>query len=276
MTNSRQKIHDKVKKDLFLISGGRCEKCSRPVIHIEGDHSNICDIAHIYGLKEGSARYEAGKEMSYLNSFDNLMILCKNCHKMIDNNPSKYTVKKLEAMKRKFEKEAINEISSLENKTNIGGHIDYKNGQKLLNFFNKDSVTKIKNPQELSKLLKSGDEDANTINFVLKLIKRLSNLNIDSRQALLKIMNAQAKGDTDYIYSSTYWDSCYGKNIRDVLDPLDMNNYIDTSGFSEETYDNRINLTINEELSFLIAFLQEYTIPFEELIITRNYSVIDG
>lgn len=44
----------------------------------------MAEICHIYGLRSGSARYVPGMSEEELNAFENLLLLCRNCHQKVD------------------------------------------------------------------------------------------------------------------------------------------------------------------------------------------------
>lgn len=51
---------------------------------------NVGEAAHIYGANPGSARYEEVMESTDRGAISNAIWLCGNCHKMIDDDPTKY------------------------------------------------------------------------------------------------------------------------------------------------------------------------------------------
>ncbi len=100
-TSSRTKI-------LLAMRSG--QHCALPECRInltsDGVQANtvvIGEAAHIYGEKDGSARYK--KEMSNYerNHFDNLMYLCPSCHTKIDKQFEDYPAEKLIEIKRRHE-----------------------------------------------------------------------------------------------------------------------------------------------------------------------------
>jgi len=54
------------------------------------DSVNVGEAAHIYGANPGSARYESTMTSVDRSSISNAIWLCGNCHKLIDDDPSKY------------------------------------------------------------------------------------------------------------------------------------------------------------------------------------------
>lgn len=91
-------------KELYAKSGNECAmyNCSNKLYDNEyGAQDNIC---HIESLNKGP-RYNPELTEEELNSIDNLILLCANCHKRIDNlkNESTYTVEFLKKMKKDHE-----------------------------------------------------------------------------------------------------------------------------------------------------------------------------
>lgn len=269
-------------KDLMLLSGGRCELCKKPIIQKvkskELEYKYICEIAHIYGLNEGSPRYDKDIDQSELNDSSNLMVMCPSCHKKIDKDSADYSVDDLKKIKCVSERETVQDIMALTNSTNIGGHINYKNGKKLLNYLREDAPenNEIFKLDSLDQLNNLNDSDYPYEKMTRKLVLSLNDLIIDSRTALL-ILSKVINNPKDYKLTYSYWESAYGDDIKKVLNPLCINRYIDLSPWKEENiYDNDISrLSIGNEWITIINFLTENHIPFEKLIIQRDYSIFD-
>ncbi len=88
----RQKIPEYIKRRLYAESIGRCmnPKCQRELLRNNGD---IFESAHIISYSETKD-----------NSFDNLVILCPNCHTDYDKNKA-FTSEELRSWKTIREKE---------------------------------------------------------------------------------------------------------------------------------------------------------------------------
>jgi hypothetical protein len=89
---------------LFRMARGTCyyPECPIPVVSIEASRAIVgVDIAHIRGAKPGSARFDPGMTDGERAAIDNLILLCKTHHKLVDTyEPKKYTVEMLAAWKR--------------------------------------------------------------------------------------------------------------------------------------------------------------------------------
>lgn len=96
-----------LKKDERLLhtkSGNRCAMCRTTLVDT-GNPSAACigENAHIYGEKPGAARYDPTKDAAFVNSEQNLIFLCCNCHKKIDTDVSSYPADELFTLKAQHE-----------------------------------------------------------------------------------------------------------------------------------------------------------------------------
>ena len=87
---------------LFGKSGGRCqfEGCNKYLLRddITSEEFNDANVAHIVASSSNGPRgTDNSKELSA--GIDNLMLLCKTHHKLVDDNPEEYTVERLTEMK---------------------------------------------------------------------------------------------------------------------------------------------------------------------------------
>ncbi len=92
---------------LFVRAGGRCEfdGCNRyllehPVTLTEG---NFAEVAHVVAFKPDGPRGKEGTRPININDANNLMLLCPQCHKLIDDHPAEYTRRALEEYKERHE-----------------------------------------------------------------------------------------------------------------------------------------------------------------------------
>ena len=96
-------------KKLCFKSGGRCAipTCHKQLVvdKTQNDQSSIIGVgAHIKGEKPNSARYDENMTDKERNCYENLIIVCGNCHKLIDDQPNTYTIEKLHEIKNNHEK----------------------------------------------------------------------------------------------------------------------------------------------------------------------------
>ena len=104
---------------LAFRSGNICVKtgCERTLAYEDEENeilSNVGEAAHIEGEKgngkKKSARYNSDMTDDERNHYNNLIFLCKECHKVIDDNESVYTVEKLKIMKKEHEQKVRHAI----------------------------------------------------------------------------------------------------------------------------------------------------------------------
>jgi hypothetical protein len=110
-------IKPRDQKILCYKSYNRCAipECRKELVldKAESDNNSIIGmIAHIVGENEGSARYDALFPEDKRNGNDNLIMVCANCHKMIDDQPDKYTVERLHRIKKEHEEWAQKSLKS--------------------------------------------------------------------------------------------------------------------------------------------------------------------
>jgi hypothetical protein len=107
-------ISKKNERLLHTKSGNRCAKCN--IVLVE---RSVCvgENAHIYGEKPDAARYDASKSEAYVNSEQNLIFLCCNCHKTVDTEVLLFPVDVLFSMKTEHEKKVVHALQQ--------GSIDY-------------------------------------------------------------------------------------------------------------------------------------------------------
>ena len=92
---------------LHVRAGGRCEfdNCNAYLLEHEptGTPGNYAERAHIWAFSVQGPRGRGGGRPRKIHHIDNLMLLCKNCHSKIDNEPDVYGVEVLRKFKRDHE-----------------------------------------------------------------------------------------------------------------------------------------------------------------------------
>lgn len=89
---------------LFSRSAGRCNICKEEVPHI-AERAHI--IAHSTDGPRGDIQF-----IGNTNSYDNLILLCPNCHSEVDKNPQNYPADKLRNIKLQHEQYVSLQLSS--------------------------------------------------------------------------------------------------------------------------------------------------------------------
>ncbi len=107
-------ISDKTRKILWGRSGNRCALCRRELV-MAGDDSNgdsiIGEECHIVAKSTTGPRGNYPLETGKRDLYDNLILLCRVHHKLIDDQPNKYTVNFLLKLKREHEEWVRNALS---------------------------------------------------------------------------------------------------------------------------------------------------------------------
>ena len=85
-------------KQLFAHSGNRCAfpNCRNGLIQ---DNTVIAEICHIKATRPNGPRYDPDQTSDKSHSYSNLILLCANHHKIIDDDPEAYTVERLFKLK---------------------------------------------------------------------------------------------------------------------------------------------------------------------------------
>jgi hypothetical protein len=112
---TRPAIDQNTKIAVWAAAAGRCTVCNEYILENEdmGEPVPIGELAHNVGWGEDSPR---GKAVSDLDrsSADNLLLLCRNCHKPIDQKGvvGRYDINKLKSLKLNHERR-IRELTAI-------------------------------------------------------------------------------------------------------------------------------------------------------------------
>ncbi len=87
--------------------------CEAPLII---DNVVVGDICHIRARRKGGARFDPNMTAAQKDQFENLILLCSTCHKLIDMQPSAYPSEWLQSIKATHERKAQQplELSALD------------------------------------------------------------------------------------------------------------------------------------------------------------------
>lgn len=87
-------------KKLYGLSGNICSfpECTQELIST--NKTNLSDICHIEGGEESSPRYNQNLTLIQLNDYENLIVMCKNHNKYIDDNEKDFSVERLKEIKQ--------------------------------------------------------------------------------------------------------------------------------------------------------------------------------
>ena len=92
----------KTLRDLYLKSGNECAFPECPNKIVDSDGTLIGELCHIEAALPGGERFNKNQTNEQRRSFDNLLLMCSNHHK-VTNNVNKYPVKKLKKIKDEHE-----------------------------------------------------------------------------------------------------------------------------------------------------------------------------
>jgi hypothetical protein len=67
----------------------------------------VGEICHIRARRKGGPRYDPTLKLDKKHAFENLLLLCGTCHKIVDSKPNEYTCEHLETLKLRHERETL-------------------------------------------------------------------------------------------------------------------------------------------------------------------------
>jgi hypothetical protein len=112
----RRGIRELTRLLLFVRAGARCEfdGCNDYLLEhpLTLTPGNFAQMAHIVAFQKKGPRGKSALRPAYINAVGNLMLLCPQCHKLIDDHPDQYTVGVLEKFKQAHE-DRIFHVTSL-------------------------------------------------------------------------------------------------------------------------------------------------------------------
>jgi len=92
---------------LYVQAAGRCEfdGCNQYLLehHVTKDPGNFAEMSHIFAFSDGGPRADAPRHGEDKHALDNLVLLCPHCHKLIDDDPGRWTVDVVRDFKRAHE-----------------------------------------------------------------------------------------------------------------------------------------------------------------------------
>lgn len=101
MTVSRR-VTRNTKLRLFSDAAGFCQNpsCLKALFPDQNTHSHIAEVVHVIAKSDYGPRANADMGPEYLESYDNLLLLCPTCHTMVDKEPERYPCHQLIEWKR--------------------------------------------------------------------------------------------------------------------------------------------------------------------------------
>lgn len=124
---NRPSVKASVKLKLWLKSGGLCSfrGCARKLSEhgLTFEETNFSNIAHIIGYEKEGPRGDHPLAQEFRNNYENLMLVCTECHKLIDSSEisGNYSIELLQSYKKEHEDqlEFIQEIYLKGEKTHL-------------------------------------------------------------------------------------------------------------------------------------------------------------
>ena len=103
----RPQLNSRIEIAVWAAAAGRCTFCNRLVIENEdlGLVVPIGELAHNVGWSQDSPRGDSPKSMTERSGADNLILLCRNCHKPVDDKGivGLYSIDVLQRLKQEHE-----------------------------------------------------------------------------------------------------------------------------------------------------------------------------
>ena len=114
MANQARNITLNTIKKLYALSGNKCAKpdCQRELIK---DGTQLGEIAHICAASPNGPRYDASMTDDERRDYANLILLCGDCNKIVDENPEKYPVSLLREWKQAHESRFQDQFDKTQN-----------------------------------------------------------------------------------------------------------------------------------------------------------------
>lgn len=102
-----REVPDKTRLFLFVRAGGRCEfdGCNRYLLehHLTKTDGIFAQMAHIWAFSALGPRGHKRPGKAYVHADSNLILLCPECHKLVDDDPERYTATVLRKYKKAHE-----------------------------------------------------------------------------------------------------------------------------------------------------------------------------
>jgi hypothetical protein len=150
---------------IYSLANGKCQNphCSLKLDFIGG----CAEFAHIYAREKGGPRFNINKNDKFISSYKNGLLLCSNCHTIIDKNPEDFKIKLLNLWKN--EKQKI-KIKNKKIRYKDQGKINKENENNKINKENKNNDI----DKEIVKIKKNKKFIKNKININKKYFKKNS------------------------------------------------------------------------------------------------------
>ena len=117
MVALKRSYTEKTLKVLFALSGNQCARpdCTNPIIEPATEQSDALvagQICHICAISSDGPRGKSGLTQQELNSPENLILLCRHHHGIVDGQHETYSVTQLKQWKKSHEAEMQKRLSA--------------------------------------------------------------------------------------------------------------------------------------------------------------------
>jgi alr3663 protein len=99
----RLSIPASIQKRLYSESAGMCNLCRNRV-------NELNEVAHIIAHSPNGPRGNSEYNTEFINSYENLILLCPTCHREVDDNPDKFPVDFLMIQKQEHISYVVNQL----------------------------------------------------------------------------------------------------------------------------------------------------------------------
>ncbi|MCU1680249.1 MAG: hypothetical protein JWQ81_988 [Amycolatopsis sp.] len=195
----RKNLHPATLAALWAVSNGQCYApgCVMPVV-LEvrpGIYKKNSQVAHIYGVKPGAARYQDDMDAPERDSFANLLLLCLGHHEEVDGDEDRYPPETLEEWKTAHEGSANSVLNSLT-------VLDTKGLMELLTEIAEPPLNRLETITR--RLEETGTVTADTVNELKQIIAVMSDTGagIDAHTAQTLSYAAEVLGTNDFSNSA--------------------------------------------------------------------------
>lgn len=113
-------ITDKTRKILWGRSGNRCAICQHELVinaTSEESESIIGEECHIISAQPYGPRYDSSYPQKKLDTYENLILLCRIHHKIVDDQSEIYTAEKLRGIKKDHELRVTQKLDNISKDT---------------------------------------------------------------------------------------------------------------------------------------------------------------
>lgn len=97
---------------LFAASAGYCQNpgCSNELfVDVVGEFIHVAEMAHVFAAKDGGPRAKPDLSKEERGAFENFVMLCANCHTMVDKAPDAFP----DEMMLSWKREHANKLQAL-------------------------------------------------------------------------------------------------------------------------------------------------------------------